>query len=154
MRTVAPAEAVAGRAGRWRAQNARPTTSFCVRGHAQKRKPARADVLEGNRQSVGTGSGSASVSWSAIRLTCQLRAPKPRRVSATVREEISSGGDQARRRMKWRALTLTEDADVVLDAQAYLEAWYEQFGFVRCGEPYLEDGIEHVSMLKRAAPRP
>ena len=53
-----------------------------------------------------------------------------------------------------RALALTEGADVVLDAQAYLEPWYERFGFARCGKPYLEDGIEHVPMLRRAAQPP
>jgi ElaA protein len=52
-----------------------------------------------------------------------------------------------------RALALTADADVVLDAQAYLETWYERFDFVRCGAPFLEDGIWHVPMIKRAGLR-
>jgi ElaA protein len=44
------------------------------------------------------------------------------------------------------ALTEVADRPVVLDAQSYLEAWYERFGFVRCGPGYVEDGIMHVPM--------
>lgn len=33
-----------------------------------------------------------------------------------------------------------------IGAQAYLEEWYGQFGFVRSGSNYLEDGIWHLPM--------
>ncbi|MDQ3383618.1 MAG: GNAT family N-acetyltransferase [Actinomycetota bacterium] len=39
-----------------------------------------------------------------------------------------------------------------LGAQAYLERWYEQFGFVRCGADYLEDGIPHLPMMRVPSP--
>lgn len=35
-------------------------------------------------------------------------------------------------------------------AQRRLEKFYLEFGFVAEGEPYLEDGIEHIDMLKTA----
>jgi ElaA protein len=35
-----------------------------------------------------------------------------------------------------------------LDAQSYLVEWYRRFGFERCGEEFLEDGIPHVPMLR------
>ena len=35
-----------------------------------------------------------------------------------------------------------------IGAQQYLQKFYESFGFVREGEPYLEDGIPHIIMLK------
>ncbi|WP_235838048.1 GNAT family N-acetyltransferase [Chitinasiproducens palmae] len=38
-----------------------------------------------------------------------------------------------------------------LNAQQYLRAFYESFGFKRTGGPYLEDGIPHIEM--RRAPR-
>jgi ElaA protein len=38
-----------------------------------------------------------------------------------------------------------------ISAQAYLERFYESFGFVSQGEGYLEDGIPHVEMLRPAA---
>ena len=35
---------------------------------------------------------------------------------------------------------------VEVKAQARLHAWYESFGFVRCSEEWIEDGIPHVQM--------
>lgn len=35
-----------------------------------------------------------------------------------------------------------------IGAQAYLEDWYGQFGFVRSGPDYVEDGISHLPMLR------
>lgn len=35
---------------------------------------------------------------------------------------------------------------IQISAQAYLEDLYRSLGFVVCGEPYLEDGIPHISM--------
>lgn len=40
--------------------------------------------------------------------------------------------------------------DITLGAQKYLLRFYEGFGFARDGEDYLEDGIEHVPMRRRA----
>lgn len=39
---------------------------------------------------------------------------------------------------------------VEIGAQRYLEAFYASLGFVIEGEPYLEDGIPHVHMIRRA----
>ena len=35
-----------------------------------------------------------------------------------------------------------------IQAQQYLEAFYADFGFRRTGEPYLEDDIAHIDMLR------
>jgi ElaA protein len=51
-----------------------------------------------------------------------------------------------------RALELAPKADVVLDAQTYLEKWYIRFGFVRDGDDYVEDGIPHLPMRLRRDP--
>ena len=37
---------------------------------------------------------------------------------------------------------------ITLHAQAHLERFYGSFGFVRSGEPYIEDGIPHIEMRK------
>jgi ElaA protein len=34
-----------------------------------------------------------------------------------------------------------------IGAQLYLEAFYNSFGFKRCSDVYLEDGIEHITMI-------
>ncbi|MBL0189789.1 MAG: GNAT family N-acetyltransferase [Saprospiraceae bacterium] len=39
---------------------------------------------------------------------------------------------------------------IKIGAQAYLVAFYESFGFVLTGEPYIEDGIPHEIMIKTA----
>lgn len=36
-----------------------------------------------------------------------------------------------------------------IGAQLYLKSFYENFGFEVSGEPYLEDGIEHIQMIKK-----
>ncbi len=38
---------------------------------------------------------------------------------------------------------------ITIGAQLYLKAFYESFGFVQAGEPYLEDGIPHITMKKK-----
>jgi len=46
-----------------------------------------------------------------------------------------------------RALELVgPGVPLALDAQAHLEGWYARFGFARCGDTFLEDGIPHVPM--------
>ena len=50
------------------------------------------------------------------------------------------------------AIQRVEDAGwgsaIRIGAQMYLEAFYEDFGFKRVGDPYLEDDIWHVEMLR------
>ncbi|MEZ0469094.1 GNAT family N-acetyltransferase [Luteimonas salinilitoris] len=40
--------------------------------------------------------------------------------------------------------------DVRIGAQAHLRTYYGRHGFVAASEPYLEDGIPHIDMLRRA----
>jgi ElaA protein len=40
---------------------------------------------------------------------------------------------------------------ITLGAQLYLKKFYESFGFVGSGEVYLEDGIEHIKMTRKAS---
>ncbi len=39
---------------------------------------------------------------------------------------------------------------VRIGAQAHLKSFYTQHGFVDTGEPYVEDGIDHLEMLRPA----
>ena len=45
-------------------------------------------------------------------------------------------------------IALCEGFPITLGAQAYLEGWYERFGFRRSGPGYVEDGIPHVPMRR------
>lgn len=45
---------------------------------------------------------------------------------------------------------LWPESDIKISAQQHLESFYAQHGFVTATEPYLEDGIPHVGMIKEA----
>ena len=51
-------------------------------------------------------------------------------------------------RMIGLGLELCGDGPVQIGAQSYLERWYEQFGFVRCGPDYLDGRIPHLPMRR------
>jgi ElaA protein len=59
---------------------------------------------------------------------------------------VSARGARFAAALMRHALALVPDVDVVLGAQSYLEDWYAQFGFVRDGADYVEDGIPHLPM--------
>lgn len=54
------------------------------------------------------------------------------------------------------AIQLTTKAypglDIRISAQLYLQKFYSQAGFIKVSEPYLEDSIPHIEMLKPADP--
>lgn len=41
------------------------------------------------------------------------------------------------------------DCAIKISAQDYLQKFYEQYGFVRVSDRYLEDGIPHVEMIRK-----
>jgi ElaA protein len=47
-------------------------------------------------------------------------------------------------------LQICPDRDIVLDAQAPLAPWYAGYDFEVCGPEFLEDGIPHLPMVRRA----
>jgi ElaA protein len=49
-------------------------------------------------------------------------------------------------RLVRRGIELCGGRTVDIGAQAYLEQWYERFGFRRSGPDYDEDGIRHLPM--------
>ena len=42
------------------------------------------------------------------------------------------------------------DRTLMLNAQSHLERWYETFGYARSGDDFVEAGIQHTPMLRRA----
>ena len=49
-----------------------------------------------------------------------------------------------------RCALVAPGANIRIGAQQYLERFYESFGFRRASEPYDEDGIMHIEMLRPA----
>jgi ElaA protein len=58
----------------------------------------------------------------------------------------------AGRLMEFALHRLGDSVHIVLDAQSYLESWYQRYGFRRCGEEFVEDGIPHVPMRRSGRP--
>ncbi|MFY7900038.1 MAG: GNAT family N-acetyltransferase, partial [Chitinophagaceae bacterium] len=40
--------------------------------------------------------------------------------------------------------------DIKIGAQLYLQKFYEGFGFKQTSDVYLEDGINHIEMIRKA----
>ncbi len=51
-----------------------------------------------------------------------------------------------------RCHALWPELGVVINAQHRLLRFYQDFGFVSRGEPYIEDGISHIEMARPAEP--
>ena len=47
-------------------------------------------------------------------------------------------------------INLYGDINITLSAQFYLKKFYESFGFKASGDKYLEDGIDHIKMTRKA----
>jgi ElaA protein len=71
------------------------------------------------------------------------------RIGRVATAATARSGGHAGRLMR-RALELADGRDVVLDAQSYLRGWYERFGFEVDGAEFVEDGIAHVPMRRKA----
>lgn len=70
------------------------------------------------------------------------------RIGRVVTDARYRGAGHAARLMDAAVAALAPDTAAVLEAQVYAAKLYERSGFVRDGEPYLEDGIEHVHMRR------
>lgn len=77
-------------------------------------------------------------------------------------EEVSIGrvvasqlarGDGFGKQLMQKSIELLEDlygrVSIKIGAQLYLKKFYELFGFEQLGEIYLEDGIEHILMIRK-----
>jgi len=71
------------------------------------------------------------------------------RIGRVCTAKHARGAGLGARRMK-AAMELVGDAAAVLEAQTYAQAFYARFGFEATGEPYIEDGIEHITMRRPA----
>ncbi|MCQ6272786.1 GNAT family N-acetyltransferase [Pseudarthrobacter sp. R1] len=72
-----------------------------------------------------------------------------RRIGRVATTAMGRGRGLATELMR-HAVELSNGTKIVLDAQEQLETWYENFGFARSGELFVEDGIPHVPMTRAA----
>jgi len=74
--------------------------------------------------------------------------PSIGRVLTTEAVRRTGAGRDLMREAVARALALWPGAALRIGAQVYLDRFYGEFGFVQCSEPYDEDGIMHIHMLR------
>lgn len=74
--------------------------------------------------------------------------PSIGRVLTTRKVRRTGAGRELMREALARAAALWPGKAIRIGAQLRLERFYEELGFAKCSEPYLEDGIPHVEMLK------
>jgi ElaA protein len=72
------------------------------------------------------------------------------RAIGRVATAVSARGQGLSAELIRRGIELCDGRTVDIGAQAYLEGWYQRFGFVRSGPDYLEDGILHLPMRLQA----
>lgn len=81
----------------------------------------------------------AGVSYAEASIGRVVTAPNHRRTGAG--KELMTAAIAATEKLYGKV-------PVRIGAQAYLKKFYEDFGFVDRNEPYLEDGIPHLIMLR------
>lgn len=79
--------------------------------------------------------------------------PSMGRVITTAPVRGSGLGRELVRRLLSHAATAWPASGIRISAQARLEAFYAEVGFVVVGAAYLEDGIPHIEMLRPGAPQ-
>ena len=72
------------------------------------------------------------------------------RAIGRVATAVSARGRGLSAQLIQRGIELCEGRTIDIGAQAYLEGWYERFGFRRSGPDYVEDGIPHLPMRLQA----
>jgi ElaA protein len=72
-----------------------------------------------------------------------------RRIGRVATARAARGQGLAAQLMK-AALAHAGGVDCVLDSQTYAKGFYAKFGFVPEGDEFIEDGIPHITMWRRA----
>jgi ElaA protein len=99
------------------------------------------------------------IAWQGEQVAAYLRLlapgvrfaePSVGRVLTAKPQRRTGLGRELLRRGLHRVDTRYSQRDLRISAQLYLERFYRSFGFVPASEPYPEDGIAHIEMLRRA----
>jgi len=104
---------------------------------------------------LGEGRGEGSEGSGPLLAYCRLVPPGVKyaepsigRVLTTEAVRRTGAGRELVREAVARAHALWPGAALRIGAQVYLDRFYGEFGFVPCSEPYDEDGIMHIHMLR------
>ena len=103
---------------------------------------------------AGRGADGAIVAYARlVPPGVKYEQPSIGRVLTAAAGRRTGAGRELMREAIARAEALWPGRDLRIGAQRYLERFYGGFGFVQSSEPYDEDGIIHIEMLRTAAAR-
>jgi ElaA protein len=91
-------------------------------------------------------SGGADGGPGTVLATIRVLENGEDRAIGRVATAVSARGRGLSAQLVRRGIELCEGRTIDIGAQAYLEHWYERFGFRRSGPNYVEDGIPHLPM--------
>jgi len=110
------------------------------------------DRQKGTRHLCGWDESRSLITYARI-LPPGLRFPEVNVGRFVVRK--ASRGQGIGHQLLGKALKVIQKTwlgnDMRISAQDYLQKFYEQYGFVRVSDVYLEDGIPHIEMIKKPA---
>jgi len=91
------------------------------------------------------------IAWSGDVVAACLRVLDPPALGRVMTAKNFRGCGLGRELMRraLQHLDASGTAEVRISAQTYLEKFYRSFGFEPVSEPYLEDGIPHIGMVRR-----
>lgn len=78
-----------------------------------------------------------------------FKEPSIGRVVTSPRERRTGAGIALMTKALEETSLMYPKKSIQIGAQLYLKKFYEGFGFEPCSEIYLEDGIEHIKMLRK-----
>lgn len=110
------------------------------------------DRHQGTRHLSGWDESRSLITYARI-LPPGLRFPEVNVGRFVVRTEFRGQGigHQLLRQALKDMQSCWPDHGIKISAQDYLQKFYEQYGFVRVSDVYLEDGIPHIEMIKKPA---
>ena len=79
------------------------------------------------------------------------KEPSIGRVVTSPSVRSTGAGKELLKQSIYHCYNLFGEVPIKIGAQLYLKKFYESFGFRQIGDAYLEDGIEHIYMLKEVA---
>jgi ElaA protein len=100
---------------------------------------------------LGRGADGALVAYARL-VPPGVKYPEPsigRVVSSNAARRTGAGRELMRESVR-HAEALWPGHSLKIGAQMYLKAFYESFGFVQASDPYDEDGILHIEMVREA----
>ena len=99
---------------------------------------------------LGRSQGSLLAYCRLVPPGLKFEEPSIGRVLTTEAARRTGAGRELMAEAVRRAQALWPNRDIRIGAQRYLDRFYGEFGFVQCSEPYVEDGIPHIEMLRAA----